>query len=101
MKKFIAKVQDFDLELVTLIGENMQLSPVANMNGSARVKIFNDHREGTKEKLTKMSPMEVNATLLVDVYGKPIEWWIDNFDAGTIKEIAEHVINTIAGIQKK
>jgi hypothetical protein len=101
MKKFTAKVQDFDLDLVTLKGENIQLIPCADMDGMICVKIYNKYRANNKELLKKMSPMEVNASLLVDVYGKPTEWWIENFDPRTIKEIAEYVLSTIAGIQRK
>ena len=103
--KYVAKKLDLDLELITLSGEVANLSPKIKINGTNCIKLANEWKlleETNLEKTeNKLTGMELVAIELTTIYPKPKEWWTDNFDPITIREIVAYVSGTMVGVQKK
>jgi len=103
--KYVAKKLDLDLELTTLSGEVSNLSPKIKINGSNCIKLANEWKKLEQTNMdkadNKLTGLELVAIELATIYSKPKEWWIDNFDPITIRDIVAHVAETMSGVQKK
>ncbi len=103
--KYVAKKLDLNLELTTLTGEEFKLSPKLIINGTNCVKLANEwkllEQINNDKTENKLSGLELVAIELSYIYEKPKQWFIDNFDPVTIKEIVTYVAETMGGIQKK
>lgn len=106
--KFKAKKIDLDLELTTLTGEVAELKgPI--FSGREAGELANTMNNGGMEfdKLPeeKRTPIEAGLMFgaqLAWVYPeKAPDWWVDNLDITTIKEVRNHVIATLLGVKKK
>jgi len=99
--KFQAKKIDVDLELTTLSGEEVLLTPNKVMSTESTYEIMKawtkmeaDTEEGV-EKIILLSKE------LAFIYPKDAKWFRDNFDFATLGSILEYVAKTIGNIQKK
>ena len=112
MAKFEAEKLDLDLDLKTLSGEKVDLSPKIIINASKTVEIMQqwqdleaenkpDKKDKKDEREKKISPFELVATELEMIYPKPKKWWMDNFDIPTLGKIMTHIAETIGGVKKK
>ena len=106
--KFTAKKIDLDLDLTTLSGDEI---PIAGPTFSGREagelaqRINNGGLEFDKLEIEERTPLaaaDLFSEQLCWVYPdiKP-EWWVDNFDIGTIKDIRLHIVATLLGVEKK
>lgn len=114
--KFEAIKPDLDLELITLTGEEVKLSPKMLVNSTVAIKITKywskledeqkelrkKNKEEDKKKETEgLSIMAVVTKELAYIYPKEYTWFLDNFDIPTLNDILLHVAEVIGGIKKK
>ena len=103
MAKFEASSPDVILELKTLAGEEINLTPSMIMSGTNIVKLVKQWsalEEPVKEGEEKRSPVEVCAAELALLYPKPAKWFLDNLDVGTLQAILVHVATAVAEVKK-
>ena len=105
--KFEAKKisSSFDLELVTITGENVILKPKDIMTSRKCIDMTNAWKaiESTNGELgikDRQSSIEIGAKELSLVYSKTADWFIDNFDPETLHDILMYVANLVAGVRK-
>lgn len=98
--KFTAEKLDLDLELITLTGEEISLQPKKLVNGKVAGDLIKKWKGISKADVD--DPLkEVTCAQLAEVYPKKIDWWLENFDPGTLNAILKHVAETIGGVLKK
>ena len=103
MEKFQAEKPDLTLELTTLSGEELELNPTNPVSGKVALEITDKWsvlEKKTKEDDTK-SALEMVAIELAYIYPKDKDWFLENFDFGTLNNILTFVAETIGGIKKK
>ena len=101
MAKFEAKKIDLDLELTTLDGEEVQLSPKISMSTEGTytiMKAWTKMEEDTEDGVEKIILISKE---LAFIYPKDAKWFRDNLDFITLGTILEHVAKTIGNVQKK
>lgn len=99
--KFEAEKLDMDLELITIDGEEINLKPKIKINTTNIKRIITEWskiEEQVKEDRGKS--IDLIAKELSLVYEKPPQWWMDNFDLGTLSRILTYVANTMGGLKK-
>lgn len=103
MAKFEAKKLDLDLELVTLSGEQVNLEPKFIISMDTTYKIMKEWTRLDKENEGEedLEALRLIADQLAFVYPKDTEWFMSNFDIGTISEIVGFVGQTMGGMAKK
>ena len=103
MKSFVAEAIDADLELTTLSGEKIDLSPKAVLNAKRVTAMFKEWdllEKKRKETGSQFDVFETQAIELAGIYEKPKEWWLENFDIGTLDKILSHVAQTLSRVKK-
>ncbi|KKN59445.1 hypothetical protein LCGC14_0541570 [marine sediment metagenome] len=102
MQKFQAEKPDLTLELTTLSGEEFTLNPESPVSGKIALEITERWSVlEKKQKKEELSGIEVIAEELSYIYPKEKEWFLENFDFGTLNTILTYVAQTIGGIKKK
>ncbi len=120
MAKFKAEKLDLDLELTTLDGDVVSMSPKTKVNTTKTLQIIEQwgameeeqeaerreeekaKKEGKEYKAKKRkNPFEIIAIELEMLYSKDAKWFMDNFDVPTLGKIMTHVAETMGGLKKK
>ena len=102
MAKFVAETPDLTLELTTLTGEEVILTPKEILSGSRAKEIMKKRTElEEKQGKDKIGPIELLSKELEYVYDKPYTWWEKNFNVSVIQEIMTFVAKTVGGAKKK
>ena len=120
MAKFKAEKLDLDLELTTLDGDVVSMSPKTKVNTTKTLQIIEQwgameeeqeaerreeekaKKEGKEYKAKKRkNPFEIIAIELEMLYSKDAKWFMDNFDVPTLGKIMNHVAETMGGLKKK
>lgn len=106
--KFTAKKIDLDLELTTIAGEILAVKGPAFSGreaGGCANRLNNGGLEFDRldpELRTPMAAATMFSDQLSSIYVDVApEWWAENLDLSTIKEIRNHVIATLLGVEKK
>lgn len=102
-KRFAAKKIDLMVDVVTLDGEELQLHSQKALSANY-----------TKEIMAHWTALETNikegedidrvnllARELAFVYDQDEEWFMSNFDFGTLQDILSYVAECIGGLAKK
>lgn len=114
--KYKAKRPKITLDLELLNGEQVRLEPTIvpsareciriskewraiEENNDAAIKHNKNLKEGEKQ-IEFRTGIEINAIQLSTLYDKDKDWFIENLDPITIREIITDVAKMIAGIQK-
>ena len=96
--KFKANKVDLDLELTTLVGEEINLEPKVLVTAEEAVKIID---KWTKlESNDEIGKVDLLAKELSIVYEKEPSWWLQNFDVATLSEILKFVAESMGGVRK-
>jgi len=103
MEKFQAEKPDLTLELTTLSGEELILDPIKQMSGKTALEITNKWTilEKKQKEDDSMSALDMVAIELSYIYSKDKDWFLENFDFGTLNDILTYVAQTIGGLKKK
>ena len=109
MEKFQAEKPDLTLELTTLSGEEIIMDPIKPVSGKVALDITNkwtqlekkQKQDALEKKDNALSSLELVAIELSYIYSKDKDWFLDNFDFGTLNRILTYVAQTIGGIKKK
>lgn len=110
MPKFTAKKIDLDLELTLANGEEKKITgPSIGYTEGRRIMEANTRREmDVQEKVAEQDQffafVEVHAQCLADIYGPeeyPPQWWVDNIDPTTIRDIIRYIAQEIIGAEKR
>lgn len=103
MEKFQAEKPDLTLDLTTLSGEELELNPINPVSGKVALEITNRWTilEAKQKEDDALSSLEVVAIELSYIYPKDKNWFLENFDFGTLNSILVYVAETIGGIKKK
>lgn len=101
MKSFEAKKVDLDLELTTLDGEVVKLSPKVPISTTEALRIMDAWSRKEKESEEGINKVLLIGKELEIVYEKKANWWADNFDIGTLSEVLVFVAEAIGGVRKK
>lgn len=96
--KFSATKIDLDLELVTLEGEDVKLSPKAPPTAEETMNTMNIWKTIEKEENT--NAIQILAKQLAFVYPKPYEWFLRNFDIRTLSDMVVFVATAMGGVRK-
>ena len=106
--KFVAKKYDLDLELVTTSGETVEIKGPETLSGRQAGELANRMNSGGLE--FDALPDEDKTPLAIGIlFGEQLswvyttvrpEWWVDNIDLTTIKDIRDFVIQTLLGAKK-
>lgn len=101
-KEFKAKEVDMDLQLTTLSGESLLLTPERKMSTEEALRIMRLWTKKEAEELKdSFDKINLLAFELSTVYDKEPEWWVQNFDIVTLSQIVVFVAEAIGGIEKK
>ena len=98
--KFEASKPDLVLELTALDGEEYTLEPKIAINGKVAKDIMQDWIELEKEE-DKSSAFDVMVSQLATIYPQNAEWFLANFDLGTLGEITKYVAQELGRTKKK
>ena len=98
--KFEAKKIDLDLELTTLNGETITLTPKKLVTATETVSLLKVWMELENKAKTSIDKVNLAALELAVMYPKDYDWFMDNFDIGTLTEVLNHVASAIGGIRK-
>ena len=103
MEKFQAEKPDLTLELTTLSGEELELNPIKPVSGKVAIEITNKWSvlEKKQKEDDTMSALDMVAIELSYIYPKDKNWFLENFDFGTLNKILTYVAETIGGLKKK
>ena len=109
MEKFQAEKPDLTLELITLSGEEITMDPTKPVSGRIALEITNkwsqleakQKKDILEKKDNPLSALEVVAIELSYIYPMDKDWFLENFDFGTLNRILTFVAQTIGGIKKK
>jgi len=120
MAKIETEKLDLDLELTTIDGNVVPLSPKVKINTTKTLELIDQWQEMEKvqavekkkeEKAEKegkeyksknrKNPFEIIAIELEMIYPESAEWFMDNFDIVTLGKIMTYVAETMGGIKKK
>ena len=107
-KKFVAKKLDLELELTALDGTERNLSPDESIIWNAKyIGIIMQKMRAMELEFTKKDAEEVALTaaaLLASelelVYVGEQQYFMENFEVGTLRELVTHVAQTLGGYLK-
>ena len=101
MAKFTTKKLDLELQLTTVDGQEVTISPKEGLkfNATNISQIVNSWAK-LEEVKEKGQTMELLAKQLSYVYDEDSEWWMDNFRPDTIQEVLIYVAQTLSGFKK-
>jgi len=98
--KFEAKKIDLTLELTTLSGEEITLTPRKLVTAEETVNILRSWTAAEKNAKTNVDRVELLAKELSILYPKEKEWFLSNFDMTTLSDMLNFVASSIGGIRK-
>ena len=121
MAKIETEKLDLDLELTTIDGNVVPLSPKVKINTTNTLRLIDQWqemervqeiekrkeekaiKEGKEYKPTgkRKNPFEIIAIELEMIYPKDLNWWMDNFDIVTLGKVMTYVAETMGGVKKK
>lgn len=99
MARFKAEEPDLVLELTTLAGEEITLSPTKQVSGKMAIEITQHWTE--LESKDGFSPINLISEELAYIYPKDSDWFLENFDLKTLNDILVYVAQTVGGLKKK
>lgn len=98
--KFEAKKIDLELELVTLDGETLTLTPKKLVTATETVVILEQWTKLESAAKTNVQRVKLAASELSILYPREADWFMNNFDMGTLNEVLNYVAGAIGGIRK-
>jgi hypothetical protein len=99
--KFEAQYPDLKIEVVTFAKEELVLEPKIQLTPKLILEIIRKWRGLESNQTDDFTPFEITAVELTDIYDRTSDWFLENFDLGTIQEIMRHVAETMGNFKKK